>query len=386
MRIACGPRVCALLLALSACVSGVGFARGPVKDAEYAQALRDIGVAPTKEGITGFLAAVAKGDHGPVPAREADKLIAQLGDEDFDTRELATKRLSAMLFPPFKKLEMATKNKDLEVARRARWALGRYSDGPGPIQALFQVARAHSVPLTASQILPVLIRCEYPAALEAAQDAFVASAGKADLGLVRRLLGDKDLRVKAAALRALGAVGKEDAADELRKYLRSKEVTERGAAARALAGLGKVMDYKKYTADLDPESRVLVLRDVEKRFRQENKDRRARPGVLGEYETLLGDYAAALAKAKNVKFEKKGPQNTQYWLKLGLDTSKHPEVLMYRIQWFSGPWSGWYVPGFNDREVGKGRDIRMWGCFNDHTYEVITATDRTRYREVRDLP
>src|SRR5262249_14911223 len=139
-------------------------------------------------------------------------------------------------------------------------------------------------------------------------------------------------------------------------------------------------------ADLAPESRVLVLRDVEKRFRKENKDNRGKPGVMGEYDTLLSDYAAALAKVKTVKLEKKGQQNTQYWLNLGLNTSAHPEILMYRIQWFSGSWSSWYVPGFNDREVGKGRDIRMWGCFNDHTYEVITTAEKTRYREVQDLP
>jgi hypothetical protein len=160
----------------------------------------------------------------------------------------------------------------------------------------------------------------------------------------------------------------------------------RVAAARALVDLGKALDYKKYAAELDPEMRVLILCVAEKRFRQENKDQRDKPGVMEEYQNLLKDYAAALATVKNVKLEKKGPQNTQYWLELGLKTSKHPEVLMYRIQWLNGSWSGWFVPGFNDREVGKGRDIRLWACFNDHEYEVITTTDKTKQREVQDLP
>jgi hypothetical protein len=378
--------MCAVLLSLLIYLSDIAFAQGPAKDADYVQALRDLGVEPTKEGIGKFLDSIAKGKYGPVTARDADKLIAELGDDDYDTREAATKRLLAMIFPPFEKLGKAAKSTDAEVAKRARGILNRFSTSPDPVLAIFQAARARSVPLAASKILPVLVRCEGPARLEAAQDAFVVAVGKADLALVRRLLDDKDLRVKAAAIRALGAIRKEDAAGELAKLLKSKDEPVRCAAARALAGLGKVMDYKKYTADLGLESRVLVLRDVERRFRRENKDNRGKPGVMGDYDKLLGEYAAALAKLKTVKQEKKAQQNTDHWIKLGLDTSKHPEVLMYRIQWIAGGWSGWYMPGFNDREVGKGRNIRMWSCFNDHNYEVITTTDKTRYREVQDLP
>lgn len=386
MRIVVDHRVCALSLYLLAGLSGIGFAQSKAEDANSMQVLRDLGVAPTRESINKFLDAVARGDHGPIPARDADELIARLGSDDFEMREQATKRLSALLFPPVEKLEQAARHTDAEIARRAEQILTQLSTRTDPIAALFQTVRAGGIPVTAAQILPVLTRCENPAALEAAQDALVAAVGKDDLVQVRKWIEDKDVRVKVAGLRALGAIRKGDAVGELEKHLDSKDAKVRGAAARALVDLGKALDYKKYAAELEPETRVLILRVAEKRFRQENKDNRAKPGVMDEYEKLLSDYAAALAKVKNVKQEKKGPQNTQYWLELGLNTSKHPEVLMYRIQWFSGQWSNWFMPGFNDREIGKGRDIRMWACFNDHEYEVITTTDKTRHREAQDLP
>jgi len=345
-------------------LSSIGFAPSEVERDKSVEVLRDLGVAPTREGISKFLDAVAKGGHGPLPARDADELIARLGSDDFDMREQATKRLSALLFPPVAKLEQGAKHTDPEVARRAQLILTHLSTRPDPIEALFQTVRARNIPLSASQILPVLSRCENPAALAAAQDALVAAVGKDDLAQVRNWIADKDPRVQVAAIRALGAIRKADAVGELEKHLTSKDAKVRGAAARALVDLGKALDYKKYAAELDPETRVLILRVAEKSFRQENKDKRDKPEVMAEYQKLLNDYAAALAKVKNVKQEKKGRQNTAYWLELGLNTSKHPEVLMYRIQWFSGGWSSWFVPGFNDREIGKGRDVRLWACFN----------------------
>jgi hypothetical protein len=370
---------------LLAGLAGVCSAQG-TDDAATAEALRSIGVAPTKEGVAKFLDAVAKGDRGSPSADATVKLVADLGDDDFDTREKATGRLSEMLFPPAAELESVAKGTDPEASRRARRVLAHLSSRPDPVVALFKAVRAKSIPITPSRILPVISRCEMPAALEAAQDAFVAGMGKDDLKMARELAGDKDPRVRVAAIRSLGAIRKEEAFAELEKHLASKDGASRGAAARALGEAVGPGEARKHAAKLDAVTAALVLRSAEWRFRQVNKDRRGVAGVMDEYHKLLDDYALALEKAKDIKREKKGQQNTEYWLKLGLDTSKHPEVLMYRIRWFSGSWSAWYVPGFNDREVGKGRDIRMWGCFNDHEYEVVTAADKAKHRAVLDLP
>jgi hypothetical protein len=61
------------------------------------------------------------------------------------------------------------------------------------------------------------------------------------------------------------------------------------------------------------------------------------------------------------------------WERLGLDTSKHPEIKRYRIQWFSGRWSKWYTPGKDDIDW-KGSDRRVWSYFTDHSHEVEQCT------------
>jgi hypothetical protein len=203
MRTLFGRRVCAITLCLLAGLCGIGFAQSEAERDKSVEVLRELGVAPTREGVSKFLDAVLKGDRGPLPARDADELIARLGSDDFDTREQTTNRLSAMLFPPIEKLEQAAKHKDAEVASRAQLILTHLSTRPDPIAALFQTVRAREIPIAASQILPVLTRCENPAALQAAQDALVAAVGKDDLDQVRKWIDDKDWRVKGAGVRAL---------------------------------------------------------------------------------------------------------------------------------------------------------------------------------------
>src|SRR5215210_297484 len=56
---------------------------------------------------------------GPSGA-EVALLIEQLGDDDFDTREIATARLKLAGEPARDALHKATKSDDLEVRRRAR--------------------------------------------------------------------------------------------------------------------------------------------------------------------------------------------------------------------------------------------------------------------------
>src|SRR3954453_11493133 len=53
-------------------------------------------------------------------AAEVARLIEQLGDDDFDTREIATARLKLAGEPALDALHKALKSDDLEVRRRAR--------------------------------------------------------------------------------------------------------------------------------------------------------------------------------------------------------------------------------------------------------------------------
>ncbi len=48
------------------------------------------------------------------------------------------------------------------------------------------------------------------------------------------------------------------------------------------------------------------------------------------------------------KIIQRGPTNDRSWTNIGLDTSSHPEIARYRIQWYNGGWSPWYTPGEGD--------------------------------------
>lgn len=78
------------------------------------------------------------------------------------------------------------------------------------------------------------------------------------------------------------------------------------------------------------------------------------------------------------KVESGKPQGGTAWESLHLDTSSHPEIIEYRIQWFNGGWSPWYVPGVGDLDSKTNYDGTkrlLWSYFQDHNYEIKTCDD-----------
>ncbi|NEO77783.1 hypothetical protein [Moorena sp. SIO4G3] len=51
------------------------------------------------------------------------------------------------------------------------------------------------------------------------------------------------------------------------------------------------------------------------------------------------------------------------------------DVVAYKIRWFNGSWSGWYVTGVNDIDwkfnTGTNDMRRVWGYFSDHQHQYI---------------
>lgn len=52
------------------------------------------------------------------------------------------------------------------------------------------------------------------------------------------------------------------------------------------------------------------------------------------------------------------------------DSSANPKILVYRVKWFRGGWSRWFVPGINDGDSKVKGDL-MWRYFSDHAYEYV---------------
>ncbi|MEO1429836.1 MAG: hypothetical protein AAFV71_12375 [Cyanobacteria bacterium J06633_8] len=71
------------------------------------------------------------------------------------------------------------------------------------------------------------------------------------------------------------------------------------------------------------------------------------------------------------------------WVK-GLNTEMDNKILQgdvvaYKIQWFNGSWSGWYVTGVNDIDWKFNRSTndmrRMWSYFSDHKHQYIICNE-----------
>lgn len=69
-------------------------------------------------------------------------------------------------------------------------------------------------------------------------------------------------------------------------------------------------------------------------------------------------------------------------------------IAAYRLQWFSGAWSGWFVPGFNDIDPKYNMYSvkcslpfpangirRTWAYFNDHYHHIVIC-----YSPVKCMP
>lgn len=83
---------------------------------------------------------------------------------------------------------------------------------------------------------------------------------------------------------------------------------------------------------------------------------------------------SVVKKCDAYKIVKEEPTRDKYWEKLGLDTSLHSDIVAYKIQWFSGAWSDWYLTGINDlywKTNLDGSERRVWSYFTDHNHIYI---------------
>ena len=76
----------------------------------------------------------------------------------------------------------------------------------------------------------------------------------------------------------------------------------------------------------------------------------------------------------------KQPVSSALGWALGLNTEIDQNILKgnviaYKVQWFNGSWSGWYVTGVNDLDVkfntGNNTMRRVWAYFTNHKHLYI---------------
>jgi HEAT repeat protein len=168
------------------------------------------------------------------------KLIAQLGDEDFQVRSKATMELRKMGSLVIPMLRTATKDPDLEVSQRARACLDEIlQDTKTPLPPMAARVVALRKPAgSAEAILGFVPFTDDEALLIEVQQALNAvtwQAGKPDPAVVKAL-DDKLPQRRAAAAEALASGPMGDLQPAVRKLLADPDANVRFQVALALAG------------------------------------------------------------------------------------------------------------------------------------------------------
>lgn len=228
------------LLTLSVVVLAGSSARADdAAPSPYAATLRKHGIEPDAAGLGKYLRQLRPDEK---QQRETQRLIQQLGSDQFGERESATKRLMDLPIPPTKALKIAANSDDPEVRFRA----GKILAAVKPQQlkrsvlmhAIFKTIEREKVRGFTAELLRAMELCEQPHLRLAARAAVRATARPDDAALLRKATKDDNNEVVIAAIGGLGAALGKSARDDLRRLLEHKTEEFRLAAARALADQG----------------------------------------------------------------------------------------------------------------------------------------------------
>jgi hypothetical protein len=197
--------------------------------------VKEAGVSPDAAGL---LAYFRERTLTAADVKSLEALVRQLGDDNFQTREKASRELVRRSAAAVPLLRAAMRDRDAEVARRAAQCLEEIGMGPGPhlpiVAARLLVRRAP--PGTAAVLLAFLPFADDDLVEDSIRESLallVASTGKADQALVVALADGLPAR-RAAAAHALGPLGDPSVRAAVRALLADKDVKVRFHAAQGL--------------------------------------------------------------------------------------------------------------------------------------------------------
>ena len=185
------------LCTVSLILAGACCAQAQQTDA--AARLRAAGVEPTLAGVRGYLESLLD----PALDKQIEAWIAELGDPQFEVREVASLKLAGLGFVPTEKLDAAASGGDPERAWRAKMILkgGRADAGPLPnaLRLIEEQKLAVGVPL----LLKIRSRTAAPTTQEAAVRALLAIVAEADRAALDELEKSEDHAIRNTARRLL---------------------------------------------------------------------------------------------------------------------------------------------------------------------------------------
>jgi hypothetical protein len=260
-----------LVLGVWVLVGTTGSARGEEALAADEKALREAGIPTDGPGLLTFLC------NRTIDASDADrlrKLVAQLGDDSFTVRELASRQLVGIGGGARKVLTEALKDPDVEVSRRAQECLKQIEQGAsatlvasavrvlaqrrpaGTVEVLLNYLPSADDEMLAQEVRAVLADLALrdgkadPALVAALTDASALKRAAAGVALararaaellptVRKLLADPDARVRLRVGLALSAARDKEALPVLIRLLDQLPAEETGLVEDLLFRLAR---------------------------------------------------------------------------------------------------------------------------------------------------
>jgi HEAT repeat protein len=260
-----------LVLGVWVLVGTTGSARGEEALADDEKALREAGIPTDGSGLLTFLC------NRTIDASDADrlrKLVAQLGDDSFTVRELASRQLVGIGARARKVLTEALKDPDVEVSRRAQECLKQIEQGAsatlvasavrvlaqrrpaGTVEVLLNYLPSADDEMLAQEVRAVLADLALrdgkadPALVAALTDASALKRAAAGVALararaaellpaVRKLLADPDARVRLRVGLALSAARDKEALPVLIRLLDQLPAEETGLVEDLLFRLAR---------------------------------------------------------------------------------------------------------------------------------------------------
>jgi hypothetical protein len=213
---------------LSARASDDGGNKGP-----WARLLEENGIASDAETVLKYLQQASCGPE------DIAGLMRQLGATRPAESAAAEKELVSKGAWAVPSLMIAVDSDDPEMRQRARRTLHRIDRHGAPVlTAALNMLRIHRPKDGVRAVLTVAPLC-WGAALEAtATDVLEEIATPADESVLKEALKNKDIRVRAMALKALAGLAGKEGIHEIRAYLTAPSPPMRLAAAQALADRG----------------------------------------------------------------------------------------------------------------------------------------------------
>jgi len=172
-------------------------------------------------------------------AKRVARLVKDLGSEEFEVRQAASKALAALPLFPRAALEEAARSNDLEVRTRAKALLERgQGQGQRTLAAALAVVAGRKITGLAAEVLAAGAHCPPSDRLPAVTGALSATVVPADAGMLRRALGSKAAWRRSAAAAALDHLLADKAGKDLLALLKDPDDDVRLTAGRLLINRG----------------------------------------------------------------------------------------------------------------------------------------------------